>query len=323
MSRYRCTVPDISVVLLSWDGLELTKRCVESLRSHTTHELEIVIVDNGSRPEVQEAVAGLADRWVLNDENRGFAMGMNQGLEQVQSPTVAYANNDTVFPPGWDVALVESLRTLPRAGIVVPAVTASGNPRTVRSAPGTQVERLLPFSEPPSGIVYVMDSEYARRLGGWSTDYPIASAEDWDLCFSVWVSGKEIYFDTRVLVEHVSKGTASKKLEDWQALWRQNRNRFLEKWSTTVPEAGPEIDPLRREQLTVAIEWMRRFYHTRDELISVTAERDELRTQLRSSQTREAELRQRATLGYQLGRVPQRLARKLRTLVRQDRSLSD
>jgi GT2 family glycosyltransferase len=296
-------VPDISVVLLSWDGLELTTRCVESLRSGTDAAHEIIIVDNGSRLEVKEAVSELADRFVLNAENLGFARGMNQGLELVASPRVVFANNDTVFPAGWDTLLLETLESRDDAGLVVPAVTASGNPRTVRSEAGRDVERLLPFSEPPSGIVYLMPTDLCRRLGGWSTEYRIASAEDWDLCFALWLNGYEIYYDTRVLVEHVSKGTAAEKLDDWRSLWRENRNVFLDKWSDDVShrvDIASKLTEQRDDQRAAVVEWMRRFYHTRDELLSLKEEHAEARKTLVERDKRIKTLQRQASLGFQL-----------------------
>ena len=68
-----------------------------------------------------------------------------------------------------------------------------------------------------------------RRLGAWGEEYEIASGEDVDLCFKVWVNDFDIVYDQRVLVPHIGKGSAS-RLDDWQALWARNRGRFLEKW---------------------------------------------------------------------------------------------
>jgi GT2 family glycosyltransferase len=307
------------VIILSWDGLELTRACVESLRRNTESKLEVIVVDNGSRPEVQAAIPALADRSLLNPENRGFAIGMNQGLDLVDSPVVVFSNNDTVFPAGWDRLLLETLAGHSDAGIVVPAVTASGNPRTLRDRPGAEIERLLPFAEPPSGIVYLMRTETVRGLGGWSTDYPIASGEDWDLCFTIWTNGLEIYYDQRVLVEHVSKGTAAEKLGDWRTIWRANRNLFLEKWSTSPPAARMGESALtarRQEELRVVIEWMSRFYHTRDELLASKEETAELERQLRTLRKANASLAEKASLSVQLRAVPRRLRRKSRHLAR-------
>ena len=299
---------------------------MRSLRDNTESELEIIIVDNGSAQPVRKAVQSLADSCILNEENRGFASGMNQGLELVGEPVVVFANNDTVFPPGWDTKLLDSLGTWPNAGLVVPAVTASGNPRTVRSEPGTAVERLPPFSEPPSGIVYMMKTDLIREMGGWSTDYKIASGEDWDLCFSLWVNGFEIYYDTRVLVQHVSKGTAAEKLGDWRPLWRENRNRFLDKWSSSArpaPQIGdPAVYEVRAQQLRVVVGWMRQFYTTRDELRRVRQELQELRKEVgglrrgvERLENQNRTLNKRATLAYQLRILPARARRKARHLL--------
>lgn len=308
-------MPDISVVLLSWDGLDLTRRCVESLRAGTYADHEIIIVDNGSQPEVREAVSQLADRVVLNPENLGFARGMNQGLELVASPRVVFANNDTIFPMGWDSLLVETLESQVNAGLVVPAVTASGNRRTVRSEPGRDVERLLPFTEPPSGIVYLMSTDLCRRLGGWSTEYRIASAEDWDLCFTIWLNGYEIYYDTRVLVEHVSKGTAAEKLDDWRLLWRENRNLFLDKWSENVSHrvnVNSGLTDQRNEQRAVVVDWMRRFYQTRDELLGVKEELGEARKGLAERDRSIKTLQSQASLRFQLRAKASRFLRRER-----------
>lgn len=305
-------MPEISIVVLSWDGLELTTACVDSLRRNTRAAHEIIIVDNGSLDPVRERIVELADRHVLNPENYGFAVGMNQGLAVVSAPTVVFANNDTVFPPGWDVRLLESLDGQSRAGIVVPAVTAAGNPATVRSEPGETVERLIPFSEPPSGVVYAMRTDLVRRLGGWSIDYEIASGEDWDLCFTVWSEGFEIYLDTRVLVEHVSKGTAAAKLGDWRALWRRNRNRFLEKWNALAAHQNTD----RSDHLIATLDWMGRYYALRDELVAVqhdlsVAQSDAKRT-IRSLAKKNDELRRRDSLRYQLAKLGRRILRRVR-----------
>ena len=99
----------------------------------------------------------------------------------------------------------------------------------VRAEPGVDVEVLPPFSAPPAAIVYVMPADVVRRVGAWGEEYEIASGEDVDLCFKVWVNDLDIVYDQRVLVQHVGKGTAS-RLDDWQGLWAKNRARFLEKW---------------------------------------------------------------------------------------------
>jgi glycosyltransferase involved in cell wall biosynthesis/GT2 family glycosyltransferase len=260
--------PALSVVVLAWDNLLLTQRFVESVRRHTDVDYELVVVDNGSAAEAAGYAAAAADTAVLNDTNLGFSVGMNQGLDASRGEWVAFCNNDTVLPPNWASMLLETAAAHPNAGIVVPAITAANNPVTVRDEPGTEVEVLAPFSAPPAAVIYLLRADVVRQLGSWGTEYEIASGEDVDLAFKVWVNDLDIVYDQRVLVEHISKGTAS-RLDDWQDLWARNRRRFLDKWSSD--EAIPRIDSCppdrhhRNRQTAAAVaSWMDRYFTIRD-----------------------------------------------------------
>jgi glycosyltransferase involved in cell wall biosynthesis/GT2 family glycosyltransferase len=260
--------PELSVVVLAWDNLRLTQLFVESVRRHTDVPYELIVVDNGSQWEAASYASSAGDRTVLNPENLGFARGMNQGLDVASGRYIAFCNNDTVVPPGWAETLLETARAHERAGIVVPAITEARNRSTVRDEAGGEPEVLAPFSAPPAAVVYVMPTDLVRRLGAWSEEYEIASGEDVDLCFTVWVNDLDIVYDPRVLVAHVGKGTAS-RLRDWQGLWARNRQRFLDKWTGdgAVPrldECDPERFERNRATARAAAEWMARYFTLRD-----------------------------------------------------------
>lgn len=262
--------PELSVVVLAWDNLNLTQMFVESVRQHTSVPYELIIVDNGSAPDAADYAAAAADRSVLNERNLGFAAGMNQGLQQAGGRWVAFCNNDTVVPEGWAETLLQTAKAHPNAGVVVPAITSAQNTATVRSEPGEDVEVLRPFSAPPAAVVYVVSVDVARALGGWGEEYEIASGEDVDFCFKIWVNELDIVYDQRVLVEHVSKASAS-RLDDWETLWAANRRRFLEKWMSGAEVPRIEGCPAERHERNRAIaaavaEWMNRYFSTRDRL---------------------------------------------------------
>ncbi len=259
--------PILSVVTLQWNGLVDTQQFVESVRRNTDVPYELIIVDNGSEWEAAAYAEAAADVSTLNPTNQGFAKGMNQGLALAKGEYVAFCNNDTFMPEGWASTLIETARAHPQAGIVVPAVTAARNPSTVRTEPGTEVEVLAPFCAPPAAVIYVMPTATIKDLGTWGEEYEIASGEDVDLAFKVWVNDLDIVYDQRVLVEHEGKGAAS-RLPDWRALWEQNRRLFLDKWSgdAEVPRlASVDADRFARNRATAraAAEWMDRFFSAR------------------------------------------------------------
>lgn len=261
--------PDLSIVVLAWDNLGYTQQFVQSVRQHTDRSHELIIVDNGSAPDAAAYARQAGDRVILNRTNLGFAKGMNQGLTVARGRHVAFCNNDTILPPGWAGHLLETAERHPDAGIVVPALTAARNTATVRDEPGEAVEVLDPFSAPPAAVIYLMRTDEVRALGAWEEEYVLASGEDVDLCFKVWVNDLDIVFDERVLVAHVGKGTAS-RLDDWRKLWADNRRHFLDKWSGPTPivrldRCDPDRHARNRATARAVAGWMDRYFTTRDE----------------------------------------------------------
>ncbi len=270
------TDPDLSVVVLSWNQIELTRRCVESIRSGTRGTYELIVVDNGSTDGGADYANEAADKAVLNSENLGFAAGNNSGLAVATGKYVAFVNNDTDLPSGWDLPLTQALDTGQHVGMVLPAVTAAGNPVTVRSAPGENVEVLLPFGEFPSGVVVTMRRSQLVTLGGWNEGYDRASGEDLDLAFTVWAHSLDVVLDTRVLVGHVSQASM-REVPGLTDLYRKNLARFLDRWETG-PE-GPLLDTVSPEEYQrnlerarTAVVWIRRMLVARDETAALKRE---------------------------------------------------
>ena len=73
----------VAVVVLNWDGLELTRACVNSLLAQT-HACEIHVVDNGSaNAEAKALRSEFGERIRLYElpQNAGFTGGCNAALE--------------------------------------------------------------------------------------------------------------------------------------------------------------------------------------------------------------------------------------------------
>ncbi len=306
--------PELSVVTLAWDNLPYTQDFVESARQHTDVDYELIIVDNGSHWEAANYAAEAADTAVLNDRNLGFAAGMNQGLAAARGTYVAFCNNDTILPAGWASKLLETARTHPTAGIVVPALTAANNADTVRHEPGDDVVVLPPFSAPPGAVLYLMPRAVVEELGRWGEEYEVASGEDVDLAFKVWVNDLEIVYDQRVLVDHVGKGSAS-RLDDWKHLWARNRQHFLDKWTGDgeVPRLA-SCEPARfdrnRATAAAAAGWMAKYFQARDKPAKVRNVIKQSPLEQRARRLRSQSSRWRRQAVKQAGRNVRRVKRR-------------
>jgi hypothetical protein len=190
---------------------------------------------------------------------------------------------------------------------VVPAVTAAGNPVTVRTEPGDEVIALDPFSALPSGVVYLMHTHVARALGGWPERYRVAMSEDLELCFTCWCNGLDVILDTRTLIQHELHATLGAKIADQHALWRENLDRFLEFWTTTdgdgvprLPSTDPDAFQENIGHARAAATWLARLDQVRTDKEDVIRT---LRSRLRAQRQRERERqsRQRARLRGLIG----------------------
>jgi GT2 family glycosyltransferase len=292
----------LTVVVLAWDQAELTRRCIAAIRGNTDVPYELVIVDNGSAAEGRELARNAADRAVLNEVNLGFSKGMNTGLAVAAGDRIAFVNNDTEVPPGWAAPLLAHLED-PSVGMVVPVVTAASDDRIVRSAPGSGHRRLDPFDTPPPAVLVVLRTTDMRDLGGWDERYPVASGEDLELAYCLWANDLDIVLDERVLVQHVSKGTAGAKLDSWQERWRANRRLFLNRWTSEdlevprLPSCSPERHDRGVRTGRAAAGWMRRFFHELDAVGRLGAEVRARRAQHPRERARSALARLRRAAG--------------------------
>ncbi|MDG3045139.1 glycosyltransferase [Bacillus sp. B6(2022)] len=75
-----------SIVMLTYNELHLTKKCIDSIKKHTRRdEYELIIVDNASSDGTKEYVRQLEDVVLIdNEKNQGFAKGCNQGAKKQQ-----------------------------------------------------------------------------------------------------------------------------------------------------------------------------------------------------------------------------------------------
>ena len=88
------SAPEVSVLLVSWNTREETRRCLESLRRTAAGlSYEVVAVDNGSRDGSTEVLAA-EDRVQLirNDHNVGFAAAVNQAYRAATGELILLLN---------------------------------------------------------------------------------------------------------------------------------------------------------------------------------------------------------------------------------------
>jgi len=115
--------PLVRVVVLSFDGGQMTIDCIDSLLATDwpADKLEIVVVDNGSLDDVAERLRAEYPQVRLLEPlaNLGFAGGCNLGMRLPGDHAfVALVNNDATVAPGWLRPLVRAAESADDIGAV-------------------------------------------------------------------------------------------------------------------------------------------------------------------------------------------------------------
>ena len=100
LEKQGISVSKAAIVILSYNLLDMTRDCIESIRKTTPDSArEIIVVDNASK---DNSVAWLKQqkdiKLLCNKENCGFPMGCNQGIRMAEKESdILLLNNDTIM----------------------------------------------------------------------------------------------------------------------------------------------------------------------------------------------------------------------------------
>lgn len=241
-----------SIVILTHNALEYTRTCLQSVLLHTDPSHEVILVDNGSSDGTTETLQQIVlsrpgTRLILNEENRGFAAGNNQGLAAARGKHIILLNSDTVVTAGWLDRLVEAAEDNPRAGLLGPVtnnisgmqkLTSVGYDETslsglsefavdcARGFPGG-VERTLRLT----GFCLLIKRELLARIGGLDERFGLGNYEDNDYCLRAHLAGYESLIARSCFVHHFGGASFRAAGIDYDRQIRRQWEIFRAKWN--------------------------------------------------------------------------------------------
>jgi GT2 family glycosyltransferase len=89
----------ISIMLLNWNGKDVTADCLESIKKQTFKNYEVILIDNASTDGSSKYLKKKYPfvRLVQNKKNLGYAGGHNSGIKSAKGNYLLIINNDIVL----------------------------------------------------------------------------------------------------------------------------------------------------------------------------------------------------------------------------------
>ena len=136
--------PKVWIVLVDYNGLEDTRKCLRSLHLQTS-SASTIVVDNASVVNVTDALQAEFPwaHFVRSPVNGGWAGGNNIGMKyaiEQGADLVVLLNNDTVVAPDFVTRLATAARAHPDFGIIGPVIRFMDPPHEVQTD-GVQFNR--------------------------------------------------------------------------------------------------------------------------------------------------------------------------------------
>lgn len=103
----------ISVIIPNWNGIDLLKGCLPSLKNQSFQDFEIILVDNGSTDSsIPWTHMNYPEVIVIElKKNMGFSKAVNYGIKKAKGDLIALLNNDVVVDKNWLFELNRALST--------------------------------------------------------------------------------------------------------------------------------------------------------------------------------------------------------------------
>ncbi len=230
----------LSVIVVTYNSGPMVLDCLRSaLEDDSAGDAEVIVVDNASDDGTPDLIARAFPhiRLIACEENRGFAAGVNRGLQVADGRYILLLNPDVAVHLGALGEMVGFLDENPPVGIVGPRTYDSDGEIALTARPPYSVatvlwqylglSRLFPYllngryramcesyAEPfevgwVQGSCLMFRREVYEQIGGFDEGF-FLFAEEADFCDRARVAGWRVFYLPSAAVTHRESSTVSR-----------------------------------------------------------------------------------------------------------------
>jgi GT2 family glycosyltransferase len=238
LTRVRSERGDFAVVLVTYNALEYTRACLETLG-----DADVIVVDNASSDGTAAFLRERGVRHIANERNEGFPAAVNRGIAALDAKVIVILNNDTLVPPGALSRLARHALD-PEIGLAVATTNYSANESRIDVDYAT-VDGLLAFAgrrarehegerfDIGTAAMYcvALRREVWERVGPLDERFTVGTFEDDDYSERVRRAGLRVICAADAFVHHYgSQSFDTLPQREYFELLERNRQLFNEKW---------------------------------------------------------------------------------------------
>lgn len=242
----------LSIIILTWNGLDYTKKCLESLKiSAMKFACTVYVVDNGSTDGTLEYLKRLD--WInliANKDNLGFVKGNNTAINQIVDGDILLLNNDMIIiQENWLELLQETAYEEERTGIVgCRLINEKGEflhagtyiyPETYwgqQIGGGQRDIGQYADNREVEGVVFAcayIKRELINKLGGLNEAF-FSYFEDTDYCLAARKKGYKVICCGKVTLIHYQNVSTSINNTNFSEMFLTSQNKFKKIWDSEL-----------------------------------------------------------------------------------------
>lgn len=184
--------PKVSVIIPNYNYAKYVAKTIESVLSQTYQNLEIIVVDDGSKDDSLKVLETFRDKIrVVRQKNQGVSRARNHGAAISNGEYLAFLDADDVWLPEKLEKQFEKFAEDEQIGLVHCSMTLI-NPNDepigemCNGQEGWVAEEFLRFERSiviGAGSTALVKRKIFTEVGGF--DYRLSTSADWDFCYRV------------------------------------------------------------------------------------------------------------------------------------------
>ncbi len=236
---------DTSIVILSYNNLEYTEDCINSIRDFTeSGTYEIIVVDNASSDNSVSWLKEQHDiKLIVNTENKGFPAACNQGMRLAEPKNdILLLNNDVIVTKNWLANMKTALYSDEKVG-AVGAITNSCSYYQQIKCNYETMDEMFKFAEKNNvsspkkweqrakliAFCMLIRREVVDVVGGLDEIFTPGNFEDDDYSFRIIVAGYKLLLCRDVFIHHFGGLSFGRDKAMWE-LMERNERKLFDKW---------------------------------------------------------------------------------------------